>query len=441
MAGVIVASWRYLENDSAIPPRVTTTTPGPEESGAPLMNGKVESSATASPSHGSLADGALPAGAPQPSTEVPATNSRFEQRQMLERLGFDAAKEGVEAALQKLSQVTGGAERVAFLRGMFTHLSEDPEEALRAVKSLAIGIDRETAVAALVASWQPEPLSLDDQSSLTKLYGSIGGMLARLSGDPELAAKYANELLRGMDRARLLGLTSGNLAASDPHRAMTLGAELTGQERAEFLVGLVTGWARTDADAAWTWALQQADPTLRNSLQDRILESWAYRDPAKAASMVPQISQAETRQKLLRVVAESWAGVDTKAAFDWANNLSTPQERETANAAVRQGAPVGIGVVLAEGPDGYPLIRELVPGSTASSSGTLQSGYQIAAVGNGNGQFTELHGKNIADVAPMIRGKPGSSVWLQVIPPGGAPGSRVTVVVPRQQLMFKKPPG
>jgi C-terminal processing protease CtpA/Prc len=121
--------------------------------------------------------------------------------------------------------------------------------------------------------------------------------------------------------------------------------------------------------------------------------------------------------------------------------LTTPQEREAATAAIQQNAPVGIGVVLADGPDGYPMIRELVPGSTASSSGVLQSGYQIAAVGSGNGTFTDLQGRNIGDVAPLIRGKPGSSVWLQVIPPGGTPANRLTVVVPRRQLMFKKPPG
>jgi hypothetical protein len=440
MVGIIV-TWRYLENDSSPATHLAGTPPRLDASNSIAAPGSVESIANSSAPRAPVADAGLAAATPLSLSEALALPSRFERQQLLERFGFDAAKEGTEAALQRLSGITGGAERAAFLRGMFTHLAEDPTEALRAVKSLAAGIDRETAVAALVANWRAEPLSVSEQASLTKHFGAIGGMLAGLLGDPVLTANCARELLSGMDRARLLGAASGRLAANDVQQALSLGAQLEGQERAEFLVGLASGWARTAGDAAWAWALQQSDPALRNSLQEAVVASWAPRDPATAALLLPQITNAQSRQKLLTAVAGWWAGADTQAAIAWANNLGTPQEREAATGAIRENAPVGIGVVLAEGPDGYPLIRELVPGSTASSSGLLQSGYQIAAVGNGNGQFTNVQGRNIGDVAPLIRGKPGSSVWLQVIPPGGTPANRLTVVVPRQQLMFKKPPG
>jgi hypothetical protein len=441
IVGIAVAAWRYLESDSPAPSPLPGTSPRAAASKTIAVTGSVEPITNSSASSGPVADAGLPAAAPLSLTEASAMSARFERQQLLERFGFDAAKEGTEVALKRLEQITGGAERAAFLRGMFTHLAENPGEALRAVKSLAAGIDRETAVAALVANWRPEPLPLDEQASLIKRYGTVGGMLASLLGDPVLTANCARELLGGMERARLLGAASGRLAANDPQHALALGSELEGSERAEFLTGLAAGWARTGGDAAWAWSLQQPDPALRNSLQETILASWAQRDPAAVASVLPQITNAESRQKLLQAIAGWWAHADTKAAFDWANNLGTPQEREAATAAIRENAPVGIGVVLAEGPDGYPLIRELVPGSTASSSGLLQSGYQIAAVGDGKGKFTELQGKNIGDVAPMIRGKAGSSVWLQVIPPGGSPANRLTVVVPRQQLFFKNPPG
>jgi hypothetical protein len=443
MVGIAVAAWHYLDRDSPSAASLPGNSSRLADSKAIAPAGSVEAIANSAAAQDSAADAGLRgADTPLSLKEVLALASRFERQQLLERFGFDAAKEGTEAALQRLAEITsGGADRAAFLRGMFTHLAENPREALRAVKSLAAGIDRETAVAALVANWRPEPLPLVEQASLMSRFGSIGGMLAGLLDDPVLTANCARELLSGMERARLLGSASGRLAATDPQQALALGSELAGRERAEFLVGLASGWAQTAGDAAWAWAQQQTDPALRDSLQETIMVNWARRDPAAAASLLPQIADAESRQKLLGIVAEVWAGADTKAAFDWANNLNTPEERDAATAAIRENAPVGIGVVLSEGPDGYPLIRELVPGSTASSSGVLKSGYQIAAVGNGNGQFTDLQGKNIGDVAPLIRGKPGSSVWLQVIPLGGTPTNRLTIVVPRQQLMFKKPPG
>jgi hypothetical protein len=442
MAGIVAVSWHYLESDSAAPPLSTATSPRPEASNAIAVTEPVKPVAISSPSHTPFEGVKSSGSAPLSLNEAMAVASRFERHQLLERFGFEAAKEGSEAALRRLSEIPGEAEQAAFLRGMFAELAEYPAEAFRAVKSLAEGIDRETAVAALVAHWRTGgPLPVNEQASLTRNFGAMGGMLASLLGDPVLTADCARELLSGMDRARLLGAASGRLAASDPQQALALGSELAGRERAEFLVGLASGWARTAGDAAWAWALQQPDPGLRESLQEAVMASWAPRDPAAAASLLPQITNAESRKKLLADIAGWWAGADTKAAIDWANNLGTPQERETATAAIRENAPVGIGVVLADGPDGYPLIRELVPGSTASASGVLQDGYQIAAVGQGNGQFTDLQGKNIGDIAPLIRGKPGSSVWLQVIPPGGSPTNRLTVVVPRQQLMFKKPPG
>jgi hypothetical protein len=439
MVGIALAAWRYLESDSQPVPPLAGTPPRIIAGNTIATPASVEPIANSSAPQHHAAEAGLPAITTLSFKEALALASRFDRQQLLERFGFDAAKEGTEAAMQKLAEITGGADRAAFLRGMFTHLAENPGEAMRAVKSLDAGIDRETAVAVLIANWRPEPIPLNEQASLISRYGSVGGMLARLLGDPVFTADCARELLSGMERARLLGSASGQLAAKDPQQALALGSGLEGRERTEFLLGLATGWAQSAGDAAWAWAQQQTDPALRDSLQATIVANWAARDPATAASLLPQITDAESRQNVLRAVAGTWATADTKAAIAWANRLNTPQERDAATAAIRENAPVGIGVVLAEGPDGYPLIRELVPGSPASSS-VLQSGYQIAAVGDGNGRFTELQGKNIADVAPLIRGKPGSSVWLQVIQPGGTPATRLTVVVPRQQLMFKNPP-
>jgi len=442
IVGIAAGAWRYLEIDTSPPPTLPETASHVTADNSTAAPGLVEPNASSSSAtRDTISDtGLSDAVTPLSLKEVLTVTSRFERQQLLERFGFDMAKEGTEAALRTLAEIAGPADRAIFLRGMFTHLAEDRGEAFRAVKLLAEDIDRETALSALVANWRREPLSLDAQAALVGRHGTMGGMVASLLGDPLLTAECANELLSGMQRAHLIGSASGLLAATDPQQALALGSRLEGKERTEFLLGLASGWARTSGAAAWAWCQQQADPALRDLLQEAIVSNWGAHDPAAAAAALGQIGNAESRQKLIDAVAGRWANADTKAAIAWANELSLPQERDAATAAIQKNAPSGIGIMLSEGPDGYPLIRDMVPGGTASSSGVLESGYQIAAVGNGSGQFTDLHGKNLQDVTSLIRGKPGSNVWLQVIRPGGTPAGRVTVVVPRQQIMFKNPP-
>ena len=70
----------------------------------------------------------------------------------------------------------------------------------------------------------------------------------------------------------------------------------------------------------------------------------------------------------------------------------------------------------------------------------LNDWYEIAAIGDGRGGFTKLNGVGLDEVTKLIRGKPGTSAVLQVIPPGGTAANPWTVTVPRRQLMFKAPP-
>jgi hypothetical protein len=366
----------------------------------------------------------------------------FERQQLLERSGFDAAALGADAALQKLAGIVGAADRVAFLRGMFARLaSGTPADNVRAIHSLPEGIERETALAALVAGLRSTPQSPAQQARLIENFGSIGGILAGLLGNPAMAAEYASQLLTGMDKARLLSSAAAIEAAKDPQRALSFGVGLEGKERREFMIGLASGWGRSAGEAAWAWSLQETDADLRDALQAAIVEGWTQTDPKSAAQYAAQIGSAEAREKAIKTLGSEWASVDTQAAMAWANSLSNPQERTIAAEAISSTAPVGIGVALGMGPEGYPVIRELIAGGPASTVGTLKDGYQIAAISDGAGRFTDLRGKDLGDIVSMMRGKPGSNVWLQVVQPGGNPTDRTTIMITRQQLMFKRPPG
>jgi carboxyl-terminal processing protease len=79
--------------------------------------------------------------------------------------------------------------------------------------------------------------------------------------------------------------------------------------------------------------------------------------------------------------------------------------------------------------DDYVTISSLLPGGPAAAAGTLQVNDRILAVGQGtNGGLTEVIGWRLEDVVQLIRGKNGTSVRMQILPAGAAPGSNERTV-------------
>ena len=403
---------------------------------------------------GRLEENSVPTGA---LAEVLKMQNLFERRHALERLGYDNAKLGAPVALGKLAEISTGPERAAFLRGMFAQLAEgNPTDALRAIKAIPAGPDRTAGLTALVVNWQPEvefalnkgiiamnrdrELELDQSKDIfaMNLGSSEASLIGRLLQNPSLAVGSARELLTGKELTQILSSAAYMEASRDPQRALSFGQDLQGAERAQFLESVARGWAKADGAAALAWVLEEPDPILRERLRRETLLSWGQSDPAAAARQVAGISDPAWRKEALEKIAGIWAINDTGAALAWANGLPDPQQRDQAVASIQNSAPVGIGVVLNTS-DGLPSIADVLPGGSASAGGILKPGYQIAAIGDGRGGFTDLQGAKLDEVAKMIRGKAGTSVALQVIPPGGTPANRITVMVPRQQLMFKNP--
>ena len=74
--------------------------------------------------------------------------------------------------------------------------------------------------------------------------------------------------------------------------------------------------------------------------------------------------------------------------------------------------------------DDYVTIQNIIEGGPAAVAGTLATNDRITAVGQGkDGAPTDVIGWRLDDVVQLIRGKAGTSVRLQVLPAGAAPGS------------------
>jgi carboxyl-terminal processing protease len=74
--------------------------------------------------------------------------------------------------------------------------------------------------------------------------------------------------------------------------------------------------------------------------------------------------------------------------------------------------------------DDYVTVLNILPGGPAAVNGTLTANDRILAVGEGkNGKFVDVVGWRLDDVVQIIRGKVGTTVRLQILPAGAAPGS------------------
>ncbi|HVC29732.1 MAG TPA: carboxy terminal-processing peptidase, partial [Steroidobacteraceae bacterium] len=79
--------------------------------------------------------------------------------------------------------------------------------------------------------------------------------------------------------------------------------------------------------------------------------------------------------------------------------------------------------------DNYVTVMNVIPGGPAAVSGSLKPNDRITGVGQGaRGPLTDVVGWRLDDVVQLIRGKAGTAVRLQVLPPGAAPGSKEKVL-------------
>ncbi|MGC1522545.1 MAG: carboxy terminal-processing peptidase [Steroidobacteraceae bacterium] len=88
----------------------------------------------------------------------------------------------------------------------------------------------------------------------------------------------------------------------------------------------------------------------------------------------------------------------------------------------------GIGASL-QLTDDYVTVIDVIPGGPAAISGKLAANDRITAVGEGKtGELTDVIGWRLDDVVQKIRGPGGTTVRLQLLPSGAAPGSAQKIV-------------
>ena len=384
---------------------------------------------------------ATPGGGPAARESWSALPRGFARNQEIERDGYELASRDLPAAWEKLRVLEDRAERAAFLRGMFFAVSaRAPREALAAIKQVENRDERDLAMETIAGAWRggvPAPNSIRRQPVRLSDAARLGmSLLNGTTGRAELAVLWAQELLtEPAERVALLGAAAAAFALKDPERIVALDATLSDEPSREiFRTQFADALRAVAGDAAWSNIRALPPGDLRDTAQLSILNAWAGADPQAAAAAIATLPSGDERTNAIAVFAESWAARDTDAAFSWAATMDAP-ERAAAEEAIRRSAPIGIGAVLDMSDDGYPVIRELLPGGAAARSGQLPSQSKIVAVVDTAGNAVPTHGMELGAIAGRLRGAKGTSVTMLVQIPGRDQPQTVTIA--RDQIIHK----
>jgi hypothetical protein len=183
---------------------------------------------------------------------------------------------------------------------------------------------------------------------------------------PEEARARFEPLQAPKLRAQILPAVISLVAPQQPHEALRLAAELTGENRRVALTSLFSEWGagqpRAAAEAAWqlpdageqnlalrhvlgkwmdqdmnaaiAWAKSLPPDPAPGSLdvlppvRDFLVEKWAARAPADAAAYLLTTPEGAGRMGLLRVVATQWAGANPAEGMQWATGVANDADRD-----------------------------------------------------------------------------------------------------------------
>ncbi len=180
-------------------------------------------------------------------------------------------------------------------------------------------------------------------------------------------------------------------------------------------------WAKSEAELNEIWRQRVKNDAVSLMLTEK---PWAEtRDILqKRYERVLKRTEQVTSDDIFEVFMNAFAHV-----FDPHSSYFSPRNSEEYRIQMSLSYE-GIGASL-QLVDDYVTVLNVLPGGPAASSGVLTANDRIIGVAEGRrGKFVDVIGWRLDDVVQIIRGKVGTTVRLQVLPAGAAPGSPEKVI-------------
>ena len=199
-------------------------------------------------------------------------------------------------------------------------------------------------------------------------------------------------------------------------------------------------WAYDRKDVPWSKDTAALDDQWRKSVKNDVLRlKLAGKNMAeirktldKRYSGISKRAHLLTGEDVFQTFLDSYA-----MSLDPHTNYMDP--RTTANFKISMSLSLqGIGAVLQK-QDDYVVVRSMVPGGPAISSGKIRIGDRIVGVGQGaSGPIEDVVGWRIDDVVDKIRGDKNTKVRLEVLPANVGEDAKPTLVaIVRQKIRLE----
>jgi len=339
-------------------------------------------------------------------------------------------------------------------------------------KSLLPAVSISAGLVASVAAFgfrDADPLDAKaTEAAVTALTSKIleSSQFAHQALDQELAGKFLDRYLDTLDSSHMVFLKSDldEFAAYRPTLADVTRRQGDSSlahlifkrylqrldERVAFISGLLaTEKFEFTTDETFSYdrkaAPHPADLAAAKSLWRQQLR-YEYLQEKLAGKKEPEIVKTLSRRPVRTV--ETMRKLDHKAVlemylealaqvYDPHSDYMGPEQLKSFEIAMNLSL-VGIGATL-QSQDGYCKIMELVPGGPADRSGLIKNGDRIVGVAQKDGaEFTDLVDMPLSQSVELIRGKKGTTVYLNIIPASAADDSvRKTITIVREEIKLE----
>jgi carboxyl-terminal processing protease len=175
-------------------------------------------------------------------------------------------------------------------------------------------------------------------------------------------------------------------------------------------------WAKTPEELNDIWRRRVKNDAVSLMLTEK---PWAETKDVlqKRYERVVKRTEQVTSDDIFEVFMNSFAHV-----FDPHSSYFSPRNSEEYRIQMSLSYE-GIGASL-QLVDDYVTVLNVLPGGPAAINGTLGANDRIIAVGEGkSGKMVDVIGWRLDDVVQIIRGKVNTTVRLNILPAGAAPGS------------------
>ena len=263
----------------------------------------------------------------------------------------------------------------------------------------------------------------------------LASILARSKPDPVVAQAWMEAFSDHPGRSEIAAQLVPAQADYNPDSALALAENWTDWEKERFSKRLLTNWAQQNPKDAWNWYSENQEQFPKD-LSSELLDSWAQKNAQEVISSLDSIEGADGRLQAVEAISASLARQGTAIALDWVEGLANSEERDAGLQAIYEATPKGIGALLSM-EDGFPLIKELLPGGALEGSG-IMAGDLIVESRESGGEPNDLYGMPLGETVGFLRGDPGSAVEIRVLRKNETTGNMEehTVTVERDLLIL-----